>query len=81
MFAVIVVEEAHLPGAETILLTTYVTIGLSVIAHGLTAAPLAERYARWYESHPRDTPPAMESVPTPDHRTRGAPHPDTGAPA
>ena len=75
VFAVIVVEEAHLPGAETILLTTYLTIGLSVLAHGLTAAPLAERYARWYESHPRDRLPAMESVPAPDHRTRGAPHP------
>ena len=36
VFAVIVVEEAHLPGAETILLTTYLTIGLSVLAHGLT---------------------------------------------
>ena len=58
--------------------TTYVTIGLSVIAHGITAAPLAKRYARWYESHPRDTLAGMESVPAPDHRTRGAPNPDTG---
>jgi sodium/hydrogen antiporter len=73
VFAVIVVEEAQLPGAETILLTTYLTIGLSVFAHGLTAAPLAERYARWYESHPRKRLPAMESIPTPEHRTRGAP--------
>jgi NhaP-type Na+/H+ or K+/H+ antiporter len=32
VFAVIVVEEAHLPGAETILAATYVTIGLSVIS-------------------------------------------------
>ena len=81
VFAVIVVEEAHLPGADTILATTYVTIGLSVIAHGITAAPLAQRYARWYESHPRDQLPTMESVPAPDHRTRGAPHPAPDAPA
>jgi len=81
VFAVIVVEEAHLPGAETILLTTYLTIGLSVVAHGLTAAPLAKRYARWYESHPRDRLPAMESVPAPDHRTRGVPSPNAEAPA
>jgi sodium/hydrogen antiporter len=81
VFAVIVVEEAHLPGAQTILLTTYLAIGLSVLAHGLTAAPLAKRYARWYESHPRDRLPAMESVPTPDHRTRGAPNPNAAAPA
>jgi NhaP-type Na+/H+ or K+/H+ antiporter len=72
VFAVIVVEEAHLPQAATILATTYVTIGLSVIAHGISAAPLAERYARWYESHPRDQRPGMESVHAPDHRTRGA---------
>lgn len=72
VFAVIVVEEAHLPQAATILATTYVTIGLSVMAHGITAAPLARRYARWYESHPRDQLPGMESVPAPGHRTRGA---------
>jgi NhaP-type Na+/H+ or K+/H+ antiporter len=71
VFAVIVVEEAHLPGAQTILVTTYVTIGLSVLAHGITAAPLAGRYVRWYESHPRDDRPAMESVPAPGARTRG----------
>ena len=80
VFAVIVVEEAHLPGTDTILATTYVTIGLSVIAHGITAAPLAKRYARWYESHPHDRRPVMESIPTPDHRTRGTPHPSTKAP-
>ena len=72
VFAVIVVEEAHLPQAATILATTYVTIGLSVMAHGISAAPLARRYARWYESHPRDQLPGMESVPAPGHRTRGA---------
>ena len=71
VFAVIVVEEAHLPGAQTILTTTYVTIGLSVLAHGVTAAPFAKRYARWYESHPRGRQPAMESVPAPTLRTRG----------
>jgi NhaP-type Na+/H+ or K+/H+ antiporter len=78
VFAVIVVEEAHLPQAATILATTYVTIGLSVIAHGITAAPLAIRYARWYESHPHGHRPSMESVPTPHHRTRGA-RPEPGA--
>ena len=79
VFAVIVVEEANLPGAETILLTTYLTIGLSVLAHGLTAAPLAKRYAHWYETHLRERLPAMESLPTPNHRTRGAPTPETTA--
>jgi NhaP-type Na+/H+ or K+/H+ antiporter len=74
VFAVITVQEAHLAGAETILLTTYVTIGLSVLAHGITAAPLAVRYARWYERHPEGRP-TMESVPAPLHRPRGHPDP------
>jgi NhaP-type Na+/H+ or K+/H+ antiporter len=72
VFAVIVVEEAHLPGTETILTATYVTIGLSVLLHGLSAAPLARRYARWYESHTRSGVPVMESVATPVHRTRAS---------
>jgi sodium/hydrogen antiporter len=72
VFAVIVVDEAHLTGTETILTTTYVTIGLSILLHGLTAAPLARRYARWYESHPRFGAPVMESVATPEHRTRAS---------
>ncbi len=81
VFAVIVVEEAHLPGAPTILATTYVTIGLSVLAHGMTAAPFAKRYARWYEGHQRTSLPAMESVPMPDHRIRGTPSPAAAEPA
>jgi sodium/hydrogen antiporter len=70
VFAVIVVQEAHLPGAGTILVATYTAIGLSVIAHGASAAPLADRYARWYESRPRELPAVMESRPAPAHRTR-----------
>ena len=34
-----------------------------VFAHGTTAAPLAGVYARWYQGHPRDKAPPMESVP------------------
>jgi sodium/hydrogen antiporter len=70
VFAVIVVQEAHLPGTGTILVATYTTIGLSVMAHGASAVPLADRYARWYESHPRGLAPVMESRPAPAHRTR-----------
>jgi NhaP-type Na+/H+ or K+/H+ antiporter len=73
VFAVIVVDEAHLTGAGTIVLTSYVTIGLSVYAHGITAAPLAERYARWYESR-HGPPPELESVPVAERRARGAAH-------
>ena len=58
------------------MLAIYLTVGLSVFAHGLSAAPLANRYARWYERHPRDEAPPMESAPAEVTRARGpAAHP------
>ena len=54
VFAVLMLEEGGLPHDDLLLVTIYATIGLSVLAHGSTAAPLAERYADWFESHPRD---------------------------
>jgi NhaP-type Na+/H+ or K+/H+ antiporter len=71
VFAVIAVQEAHLAHAQTILLASYLTIGLSVFAHGATAAPLATRYARWYESEHAHRRPLMESLPAAHHRPRG----------
>ncbi len=70
VFGVIVVEEANLPGTDTILLVTYFTVGLSVLLHGLTAAPLAARYGDWYRSKPKDSLPPMESVSAPAQRWR-----------
>ncbi len=72
VFALIVVEESQLPHEHLIVLAIYMTVGLSVFAHGLTAAPLADRYARWYGQHPRDKAPPMESAPTEVTRVRGA---------
>ena len=71
VFAVIVIEESNLPHEHLIVLAIYLTVGLSVFAHGLSAAPLADRYARWYEQHPRDKAPPMESAPTEVTRPRG----------
>ena len=71
VFAVIVVEESNLPHENLIALAIYVTVGLSVFAHGLSASPLANRYAGWYEQHPRDEAPPMESAPTEVTRARG----------
>jgi len=39
---VITVQQAPLAGVDTILRATYLTIGLSVFAHGVTAAPPAK---------------------------------------
>lgn len=67
----IVFEESQLPHEHRIVLAIYVTVGLSVFAHGLSAAPLAQRYARWFEQHPRDKAPPMESAPAEVTRARG----------
>jgi NhaP-type Na+/H+ or K+/H+ antiporter len=71
VFAVILIEESQLPHEHLIVLATYLTVGLSVFAHGLTAAPLANRYAEWFERHPRDQAPPMEGARATVTRTRG----------
>ncbi len=71
VFAVILIEESQLPHEHLIVVAIYLTVGLSVFAHGLSAAPLANRYARWFERHPRDKAPPMESTPAEVTRTRG----------
>ena len=70
VFAVIVIEESQLPHENLIVLAIYLTVGLSVFAHGLTAAPLANRYADWFDRHPRDKAPPVESAPAHVTRTR-----------
>jgi NhaP-type Na+/H+ or K+/H+ antiporter len=72
VFAVILIEESQLPHEHLIVLAIYLTVGLSVFAHGLTAAPLANRYAQWFKSHPPDQAPPLEGAPTEVTRTRGA---------
>ncbi len=72
VFAVIVVDEANLPNVDPILLSTYLTIGLSVFLHGASAAPFASRYADWYGTLSRALRPSMESVPAAEPRARGA---------
>lgn len=54
VFAILILEEpGELPHEELLLTTAVITIALSVLAHGLTAAPLAARYAAWSRAHPR----------------------------
>ena len=71
VFGVVVVEAAGLPHTSELVIALTVTVALSVVAHGMTAAPLARRYAAWYE---RSAAP-MESVPAPDQRWRHTAHP------
>ncbi len=72
VFAVILIEESQLPHEHLIVQATYITVGLSVFAHGLSAAPLADRYADWFERQPRDTAAPMEREPTEVTRTRAS---------
>jgi sodium/hydrogen antiporter len=68
VFAVILIDDTELPHLHIMLIAITVTIAISVYAHGLTARPLTERYARWFNAHPRAAQPAMESVPAAEHR-------------
>lgn len=71
VFAVIVVEESRLPHEHLITLAIYLTVGLSVFAHGISAAPLSRRYADWFEGHAPDEPPEMEGAQVQVTRPRG----------
>ncbi len=71
VFAVIVVEESALAHQSLIVNAIYLTVGLSVLAHGVSASALADRYAGWYERHPRDQAPPMEGAPAEVTRPRG----------
>jgi NhaP-type Na+/H+ or K+/H+ antiporter len=68
VFGVVVVEAAGLPHTSELVVALTVTVALSVVAHGLSAAPLTRRYVAWYASSP--TP--MESAPAPEQRWRHA---------
>ena len=62
VFAVLLVEETgELPHEGLVLATIFVTVGLSVLLHGLTAAPLARRYAAWFGAHPKPEALSVES--------------------
>jgi len=68
VFALLVLQKSGIANEELILTTAFVTIGLSVFAHGLTAAPLAARYADWHDARVAETP--VESGPEEELRWR-----------
>ena len=49
------------PPTSCILTTAFVTVGLSVFAHGISAAPLSARYADWLEMSSRPEAAQVES--------------------
>ena len=78
VFGVVVVEAASLPHTSALVVALTVTVAMSVVAHGATAAPLARRYAAWHASALAP----MESAPVPRQRWRHARPPtrSTGTP-
>ena len=70
LFGLLVVEESGVRGADTIFLVVGCTVLLSVLAHGVTAAPAARLYARRVAAH-RVSRPAMPELEDATHiRTR-----------
>jgi NhaP-type Na+/H+ or K+/H+ antiporter len=70
VFALLIVEEGGLPHDDLLLTTAFVTVGLSVFAHGLTAAPLVARYASWLDRLTAKERVALESPGAPELRWR-----------
>jgi NhaP-type Na+/H+ or K+/H+ antiporter len=60
-------EEPGLGGVREIVVVMTVTVVMSVIAHGATAAPVSARYARWSASLPEA---ALELTPATEQRPR-----------
>ena len=71
VFALMLEEDGGVTHAETVMTAAFVTVGLSVVLHGVTAAPLADRYADWFEA--RAGKPTAETGPAPELRWRRQP--------
>ena len=54
LFAVLVIEDLPVPHADDIVQVVLLTVLLSVVAHGMTAAPFSNRYARALERFRRE---------------------------
>ena len=70
VFALLLLEEGGLPNDELILTTVFFTVGLSVLAHGATAAPLAARYSDWLDARSAPAESTVESGGETDVRWR-----------
>jgi NhaP-type Na+/H+ or K+/H+ antiporter len=78
VFALLMLEApGELPHESLILTTVFATIGLSVVAHGVSAAPLARRYAAWFAAHPQPERLHVETGEVREVRWR-LPHPPPG---
>ena len=71
VFALDLVGESGLEESPLIVRVVGLTVALSVLLHGVSAAPAARRYGEWFARHPRPAE-LTESLPTVEIRPRGA---------
>lgn len=72
VLALLVVEE-HVPGVELLGRVVAITVGLSVLLHGVSAVALAERYGRWLGRTAAVTRDLREGAPVPQSPVRRGP--------
>jgi NhaP-type Na+/H+ or K+/H+ antiporter len=60
----LLLSEQHIASVELIREVIAITVGLSVLLHGMSAVPLSNRYARWYQRARATTPGLAESATT-----------------
>jgi NhaP-type Na+/H+ or K+/H+ antiporter len=70
VFGVVVIDAADLPHTAVLTVAIAVTVAMSVVAHGLSAAPLTSRYAAWCTAAVGRGRAPMESVKAPAQRSR-----------
>jgi len=51
LFALLILQTSNVPHKEQILIVTFLTVALSVLLHGITAAPLSNYYAARISKH------------------------------
>lgn len=66
LFALLIVEQLGTAQAHTIMLVTILTVGMSIIAHGVSAAPAARRYGAMARARGE----CPETEPAPEMPTR-----------
>jgi len=49
LFVLLILEKSAVPHRDELLAITVITVGLSALLHGMSAAPLAARYGRLAE--------------------------------
>ena len=70
VFTLDLVADSGLEEIPLIVTVVGLTVALSVVLHGLSAAPAARRYGQWYTRHPRQDG-LMEARPSTEVRPRG----------